>query len=74
MSAHDADLAVAFRAGHDKGAVDAERLVVLRDLVPLGIVGIEVILAVEDRALGDPAVEGVPELDRPLDSGLVRHG
>ena len=41
---------------------------------PFGIVGIEVVLAVEDRSLRDPAVESVPELDRPLDRGLVRHG
>mgnify|MGYP003694438677 CR=1 FL=1 len=35
VRAHDADLDVAFGAGHDEGAVDAERLVVLGDLVPL---------------------------------------
>ena len=59
MRTHDADLGVTFGAGYDKGAVETERLVVLGDLVPLGIVRIEVVLAVEDRALGDPAVESV---------------
>src|SRR6266487_2504434 len=42
--------------------------------ISLGVVRIEVILAVEDRALRDPAVERVPELDRPLDRSLVRYG
>ena len=74
MGTHDADLGVAFGGRDDEEAGDAERLVVLRDLVALGIVGIEVVLAVEDRALGDPAVERVPKLDRPFHRSLVRHG
>ena len=49
-------------------AAAAERLVVLGDLVALGQVGIEVVLAVEDRALGQIAAERQadhqPEMDR----------
>ena len=59
---------------HDELPARAERLVVLADLVRLRQVGIEVVLAVEDRALGDLAVEREPELDRLLDRAPVRHG
>ena len=52
--------------------VDAERLVVLGDLVALGQVGIEVVLAVEDGVLDDLAAEGVAEQDRHLDRAPVR--
>src|SRR5208337_1732336 len=38
-------------------AVFGQRLVVLRNLVALGQVGIEVVLAGEDRSLVDPAVK-----------------
>jgi hypothetical protein len=47
MRAHDAHFGVAVGAGNNEGSVDAERLVVLGDLVALGIVGIEVVLAVK---------------------------
>ena len=54
-------------------AARAERLVVLADLVRLRQVGVEVVLAVEDGALGDLAVEREAELDRLLDRAPVRH-
>ena len=51
-------------------AADADGQVVLRDLVALGQVGIEVVLAVEDGVVGDAAVQRQRDargvLDRPL--------
>ena len=67
MRAHEADLAVAVRPRHEQRAADAERLLVLRDLVALRVVGIEVVLAREDGLVGDLAAEREAELDRPLD-------
>ena len=46
---------------------EAERDVVLGDLVPLRKVGIEVVLPVEERPLGDLAVERQAELHGPFD-------
>ena len=60
--------------GHEQRAADAERLVVLRDLVALRVVGIEVVLAREDGLVGDLAAEREAELDRPLDRLAVRDG
>src|SRR5205823_4162943 len=57
----------------DEPAACAERLVVLADLVRLRQVGVEVVLAVEDRALGDLALEREPELDALLDRAAVRN-
>ena len=73
VRADDADLTVAVGARHDEAALRGERDVVLGDLVALRQVGIEVVLAVEERAVGDLAVERETELDRPLDRRPVRH-
>ena len=73
VRAHDADRQVAVLARDRRAAVRAQRLVVLADLVRLRIVGVEVVLAVEDRTLGDRAVEREAELDRLLDRTAVRH-
>ena len=54
-----------------RSPVDADRLVVLADLVRLGAVGIEVVLAVKLAALGDVAVEREADLDRLLDRARV---
>ena len=51
----------------------AQRFVVLADLVRLGVVGIEVVLAVEDRAVGELAVERHPDHQPVLDRLLVDH-
>ena len=64
---------VAVRRRHRQVAARAERLVVLGDLVRLRQVGIEVVLAVEHRPVGDRAAEREPELDRLLDRRPVRH-
>src|SRR5262249_59598368 len=71
---HDPDLEVAVLTRDAERAVDAERLVVLRDLVALRQVGIRVVLAVEERAGRDLAAEREPELERPFDRGLVGRG
>jgi hypothetical protein len=73
MRALDPDEHVAFRLRHGEAALYAERLVVLGDLVALRVVGVEVVLAMEDRALGDPAAERVAQQDRPLHRRAVRH-
>src|SRR5689334_4970197 len=54
-------------------APDAERDVVLGDLVALGEVGIEVVLAVEDRARGDLAAQRHPHHDPVGDRLRVGH-
>ena len=72
MRACDADRHVAVLRRHDEMSSRAEGLVVLTDLVRLRQVGIEVVLAVEDRALRDRAVEREAELDRLLDRAPVR--
>src|SRR6266542_1372423 len=69
---HEPDFAIAVRARDEQRAADAERLVVLGDLVALRIVGIEVVLAREDRLVRDRAAEREAELDRPLDGLTVR--
>ena len=58
---------------HVQVPADAQRQVVLRDLVGLGQIGIEVVLAVEDGALGDAAVEGQRDARGVLDRLLVGH-
>ena len=73
VRADDPDLTVAVRPRHDEPAARGERDVVLGDLVPLRQVGVEVVLPVEERTLGDLAAEGEAELDRPLDRRPVRH-
>ncbi len=52
----------------------AERRVVLGDLVALGQVGIEVVLAVEDRVRRDLAAEREAELHGPVHGLAVEHG
>src|SRR5438105_226886 len=74
MRAHEADLTVAVRARDEQRAADAERLVVLRDLIALRIVGIEVILARKDSFARNLATEREAESDRPLDRRAVRNG
>ena len=73
MRANEADLE-AFGARHCQGAADAERQVVLGDLVALRVVGVEVVLPAEDRARGDLGAEREAELDRPLDRRAIRDG
>src|SRR5471032_371752 len=72
VRADDPDRDVAVRRRHDEAAVRAKRLVVLADLVRLRQVGIEVVLAVEHRALGNRAVKCDAELDALLDRTPVR--
>ena len=59
-------------ARHDKTAVDAQRLVVLRDLIALGQVEVEVVLPVKNRAQRDCATECQAELHRPVNRRAVR--
>ncbi|MPN30553.1 hypothetical protein SDC9_178024 [bioreactor metagenome] len=54
-------------------AVDAQRLVVLGDLVVLGHVGIEVVLARESAPAGDIAAQAEPDPDRRFARLLVDH-
>ena len=54
-------------------AVDADRLVVLADLIVLRHVRIEVVLPVEDRAVRHRAVQRLAEPQRELDRPLVEH-
>ena len=73
MRTHDPHVHVSFGPRHEERTAYAQRLVVLGDLIPLGVVRVEVVLAVEDGVIGDVAAECEPELDRPLDGLLVRH-
>ena len=57
----------------DDLALADDRLLVLRDLVALRQVGIEVVLAVEDRAQVDLGLQPEPGADRLLDAFLVDH-
>src|SRR6266536_3092669 len=56
---------------HVQVPADAQRLVVLADLIVLRHVRIEVVLAVELRPLGDAAVQREPDPGRVLDRGAV---
>ena len=58
--------------GQVEVAVDVERLVVLADLVVLGLVRVEVVLAVEGRR-PDVAVQGGPDGHGQLHGPLVEH-
>ena len=58
VDAGDADFLFAALAGDLDETKLGEWLVVLRDLVSLGQVGIEIILAGEDRGFVDAAVQG----------------
>ena len=69
--AHDLGLAVV--AVDLDAAVEAERLVVLADLVALREVGIEVVLAVPLRELGDVAAQGESRADGQPDRLAVEH-
>ena len=66
-------LLAAFRGDFDE-AEFGERLVVLRDLVSLGEVGVEIVLAGKDRSLIDAAVQGHGCERGELDSSFVEHG
>src|SRR5690606_30243922 len=57
VGADDADLLLALGCVDDEVAVFTERQLVLRDLIALGQVGIEVVLAREDAVLADGAVQ-----------------
>ena len=50
-----------------------DRLLVLRDLIALGQIGIEVVLAREHGVAPDLAVRGEPGADRELDRAAVEH-
>ena len=73
VQARDAD---AFRASISRGNVDpsvlGERLVVLRNLVALGQVGIEVVFARKDRALTHRAVQRQRRQGRELDGLCIQ--
>ena len=68
----EADHVVAVGGRNCQPAAAAERFVVLADLVRLGRVGIEVVLAVERRMGRDLGLQRQPDLDRPLDRLAVR--
>src|SRR4051812_41530411 len=74
MRARYPDDLLAVRRRNAQFAAAAEWLFVLADLVALRQIGIEVVLAREDRVLRDLAAEREAELDRVLDRPLVRHG
>ena len=57
-----------------EATVAAEWQIVLRDLVALGQIGIEVVLAVELRELRNLAIEGERGADGRLDRPSVDHG
>src|SRR3954447_8790423 len=59
--------------GQSEEAIDVQGLVVLTDLIRLGHVGIEVVLAVE-RARLDGAVQRQADAHRQLDRLAVQHG
>jgi hypothetical protein len=73
VRANDPNGSIALALGHRERAARAQRNVVLGDLVALREVGIEVVLAVEERVLGDLAPQREPEFDRRFDRGTVRH-
>jgi hypothetical protein len=54
-------------------ATGGERQLVLRNLIALGQVGIEVVLAREDRSLLDGAAERQRRTDRVVDRGVVQY-
>ncbi len=60
-------------AGDVHVAAETQRKVVLADLIVLGHVRIEVVLAVKERVLSDLAVQREPDLDRVLDRLFVRY-
>src|SRR5664279_5087443 len=55
-------------------ALDAQRFVVLRDLIVLRHVGIEVVLASEPAPWRDAAMQREPDANRRLDRDRVGHG
>ena len=74
VKAGDADALGAVGRGHIDIAVLGERLVELGDLVALGQIGVEVVLAGEDGALADLAVECERGQRGELDGALVEDG
>ena len=73
VDAGDAEALAAVLRLDIEPAADADRLFELGDLVALGEVGVEVVLAGKDRALGDGAVGGQAGHDREFDDLLVQH-
>ncbi len=71
----DRPLVAGVRVSHHdvQPPVDAQRLVVLRDLVVLRHVRVEVVLPREPGLNGDRAVQRQPDLDRVLDGHPVGH-
>ena len=75
VEAGDADaFGVAVGVGDDEVAVLGDGLVELGDLIALGAVGVEVVLAGEDAGLADLAADGFGGEDGELDGLLVQHG
>src|SRR5918992_1256579 len=70
----DADPDPAFRGRYVDVTTRTDRLVELGDLVPLGKVGVEVVLPGEDRPVRDVAVEREPGHHPELDGLLVGDG
>jgi hypothetical protein len=56
-----------------QAAARDHRQLVLADLVALGQIGVEVVLAREDRARGDRAADGQAEADGAFDGAAVEH-
>ena len=74
MQALDADADLFGRRQVDRDlALADDRMLVLADLVALRQVGVEVVLAVEDRALVDLGVEAEPGANRLAHAFLVDH-
>ncbi len=74
VQAGDADAArPALGCGDIDPSMLGERLVELRDLVALGQVGIEIVLASKDRALADFGVDGLRRKGSKLDRARVEH-
>ncbi len=80
VQAFDADLdvfelALAIRSdGNDDLPLADDRILELRDLVALRQVGVEIVLAVEDRAVVDHGLEAEAGANRLLDAFLVDDG
>ena len=74
VDADDADLLGAALAVDFDPAALAQGLLVLRDLVALGQVGIDVVFARKNAAMLDLAMEGHAGHNRQLDGATVDHG
>ncbi len=74
VDAADAHQALALRGEDGEAAVPRQGLLVLRDLVALGQVGIEVVLAGEDAGGVDLAAQRQGDAQAVLDGALVDDG